>query len=106
MHPYEASYNEDAADANVLLAKLWERHGDLPHALRAARRGSGQLMRRPNYLTSFLREEGHLAAATGDRAGAIRAYQRYLMLRYDPEPSVQPVVDQVRRDLAALLAGR
>jgi hypothetical protein len=106
MDPYEASYNEDAADANVLLAKLWEQHGDLARALRAARRGSGQLMRRPNYLTSFLREEGRLAALTGDRAGAIRAYQRYLMLRYDPEPSVRPEVDRVRSDLAALVAGR
>jgi DNA-binding SARP family transcriptional activator len=105
MDPYEASYNEDAADANVLLAKLWERHGDLARALRAARR-SGQWMRRPNYLTSFLLEEGRLAALTGDRAGAIHAYQRYLMLRYNPEPSVQPEVDQVRRDLGALLAGR
>ncbi len=106
MYPYELSYNEDAADANVLLAKLWERHGDLARALRAARRGSGQLMGRPNYLSSFLREEGRLAARTGDRAGAIRAYQRYLMLRDDPEPSVRPEVDRVRSDLAALLAGR
>jgi hypothetical protein len=106
MDPYEASYNEDTADANALLATLWERHGDLARALRAARRGSGQLMRRPNYLTSFLREEGRLAALTGDRAGAIRAYQRYLMLRYDPEPSVRPEVDRVRSDLAALVAGR
>ncbi len=106
MFPYEASYNEDAADANVLLAKLWERHGDLAGALRAARRGPGQLMGRPNYLTTFLREEGRLAALTGDKAGAIRAYQRYLMLRYDPEPSVRPEVDRVRSHLAALLAGR
>jgi hypothetical protein len=33
------------------------------------------------YLSTFLREEGRLAALTGDTAGAIRAYQHYLALR-------------------------
>ena len=56
----------------------------------------------PPFLSSFLREEGRLAALTGDRAGAIRAYRHYLMFRYDPEPSVRPEVDRVRRELAAM----
>jgi hypothetical protein len=105
MDPREASFHEDAADSNLLLAKLWEQHGDIPRALRAARRRCGQMMRRPSYLSSFLREEGRLAALSGDTSGAIHAYRRYLMLRNDPEPSVQPEVDHVRRELATLLQG-
>ncbi len=106
MDAHEASYHEDVADANVLLARLWERHGDLSRALRAARRRSGGMMRRPNFQTTFLREEGRLAALTGDTAGAIRAYGNYLVFRYDPEPSVRPEVERVRRELAALLRQR
>ena len=106
MDAHEASYHEDVADANVLLARLWERHGDLSRALRAARRRSGGMMRRPNFQTTFLREEGRLAALTGDTAGAIRAYGNYLVFRYDPEPSVRPEVERVKRELAALLRQR
>lgn len=106
MDAHEASYHEDVADANVLLARLWERHGDLSRALRAARRRSGGMMRRPNFQTTFLREEGRLAALTGDTAGAIRAYGNYLVFRYDPEPSVRPEVERVKRELAALLRRR
>jgi DNA-binding SARP family transcriptional activator len=103
MDAREASFHEDAADANFLLAMLWEQRGDIPRALRAARRRCGQMMRRPSYLSSFLREEGRLAALVRDTSGAIRAYRQYLVLHYDPEPSVQPEVDHVRRELAALL---
>ena len=34
---------------------------------------------------------------------AIRAYQHYLALRDDPEPSVRPEVDAVRVELATLV---
>jgi DNA-binding SARP family transcriptional activator len=105
MDAREASFHEDAADANFLLAMLWEAHGDIPRALRAARRRCGEMMRRPSYLSSFLREEGRLAALVRDTTGAIRAYRQYLVLHYDPEPSVQPEVDHVRRELATLLGG-
>lgn len=47
--------------------------------------------------------EGRLAALTGDRAGATRAYQHYLALRSDPEPVLRPEVEQVRAELARLL---
>ena len=39
----------------------------------------------PHYV-KYLREEGRLAALTGDRQGAIRAYRHYLALRGDAEP--------------------
>lgn len=54
------------------------------------------------YLASHLREEGRLAALTGDRDGAIRAYDHYLALRSDPEPALRPVVEAVRAERVKL----
>lgn len=90
-------------DANLLLARLWEREGDLPRALSATRRRTGSYGNSPLYMSSFLREDGRLAALTGDTAGAVRAYRHYLVLRANPEPAVRPAVEGVRRELAALL---
>lgn len=88
---------------DFLAAELWDEVGDHPRALAAIRRrnvhyadGSGE--------ADCLREEGRLAALTGDRDGAIAAYRRYLALRSDPEPSVRPEVERVRRALAALVS--
>jgi hypothetical protein len=55
-------------------------------------------------LPASLRLEGSLAAEMGDTAGAIRAYQHYLALRYDPDPQLQPEADEVRAELGRLLA--
>lgn len=89
-------------EANLLLARLWEAQGDLPRALDAARRRATLLLAAPVLMTTYVREEGRLAAMTGDTAGAIRAYRHYLGLRYDPEPSLQPEVERVRGELARL----
>jgi hypothetical protein len=98
---------EDAdQDANLVLARLWEAQGDLPRARAANRRRAGVYADWPPFLSTFLREEGRLAAIAGDTAGAVRAYRHYLMFRYDPEPSVQLEVERVRRDLATLLRQR
>ena len=78
--------------------------GDWPRAEAAARRRYKGI--NPRFLSSYLREEGRAAAAVGHREAAIRAYQHYLALRYDPEPSVKPEVEQVRADLADLLGER
>jgi serine/threonine-protein kinase len=86
--------------ANLTVAELRERQGDLPRALAAARRRVSQYdLGEPRVLvglSTFLREEGRLAALTGDTAGARRAYDHYLSLRDDPEPSVLPEVERVR----------
>jgi hypothetical protein len=58
------------------------------------------------FMSTFLREEGRLAALAGEREAAIGAYQQYLALRPDPEPSVKPEVEQVRGDLADLIDER
>jgi hypothetical protein len=89
--------------ANLQLARLQESRGNLTGALRALRRRayfSWDL----TFFSTALREEGRIATLAGDRAGAIRAYQHYLALRSDPEPSQKPEVEQVRSELAALLA--
>jgi hypothetical protein len=57
----------------------------------------------PWYLSTFLREEGRLAALTGDTADAVRAYRHYLALRPHPEPEVTPEVAAVRAQLGELV---
>jgi serine/threonine protein kinase/tetratricopeptide (TPR) repeat protein len=86
---------------NLIAAHLWERSGDLHRALAAVRRRV-RLVGGPELQATYLREEGRLAAATGDYEGAARAYRRYLTLRDDPEPSLQPQVAKVRSELARI----
>ena len=90
--------------SNLLVTRLWAEQGDWPRAEAAARRRYKGL--NPRFLSTHLREEGRAAASAGHREAAIRAYQHYLALRYDPEPSVKPEVEQVRADLADLIGER
>ena len=87
---------------NLVVARLKEAQGDRNGALAAIRRRF-YLWAEPFFLTTYLREEGRLAALTGDREGAIRAYQHYLALRSDPEPTLRSQVEQVHAELAQLL---
>ena len=94
------------AAANLTAARLWEKQRNPERALAATRRrlyitDSGE----PRVLvahSTFLREEGRLAALTGDLAGAIKAYRRYLALRANAEPSLADEVARVQAELAAL----
>jgi tetratricopeptide (TPR) repeat protein len=88
---------------NLIAARLHARSGDLPRALAAVRRRARWSTLPADYLASYAREEGRLAAALGDRSGAIRAYRHYLALRSMPEPPIAPQVAQVRGELAKLL---
>jgi len=94
------------AAANLTAARLWEQLGDLDRALTATRRRlyitDLKEQRVLVALSTFLREEGRLAAKTGDRAGAIRAYTKYLALRADPEPALAPQVARVKAALDSL----
>ena len=81
-------------------ARLHERAGDDARALRALR--AGRWLFPPQYLSTYLREEGELAARTGDSRAAIRAYRHYLLLRSNPEPELRREVDRVRAELARL----
>jgi tetratricopeptide (TPR) repeat protein len=90
--------------SDLVVARIAEEQGDLALALRALRRrGAGFMSGFQFYLTTFLHEEGRLAALTGDTVGAIRAYQHYLALRPNPEPEVKPEVERVREELARLV---
>jgi hypothetical protein len=82
-------------------ARLHEQRGEPEAALRALRRRTFDLFWSTEYVR-YHREEGRLAALTGDRAGAIAAYNRYLRLRFDPEPRLRPQRDSVLAELAAL----
>jgi hypothetical protein len=88
---------------NPLIARLYARIGVTDRALAAIRRRSqvGTYLY-PVGLAETSRLEGLWAAGTGDRAGAVRAYRRYLMLRTDPEPSKIGQRDSVRAELASL----
>jgi serine/threonine-protein kinase len=87
--------------ANLEVARLRERRGDLRGALAAVRRRA-YAYHLTDYLAAHVREEGRLSALTGDRAGAIKAYRHYLALRSDPEPALLPAIEAVRAELAKL----
>jgi eukaryotic-like serine/threonine-protein kinase len=92
-----------SAPLNLILARLWEAEGDLPRALRAVRRSEYDDPTGPAYLGTRLRTEGRIAALAGDRGAAVRAYTHYLKLVNRPEPRVQPLVADVRKELARLV---
>lgn len=52
---------------------------------------------------SLSRVDSLMRVGPGDRAVAIRAYNRYLDLRPHPEPEVEPRVDEVKTELARLM---
>ncbi len=84
---------------NLILARIFESQGLLDRALAAVRRRS--LFGGPEIGTMF-REEGRLAALTGDTAGAIWAYDLYLRPRDQAEPAVRVLDDVIRAELARL----
>jgi len=92
-----------AALGNLVAARLHEARGERGAALAAIRRRMWGML--CPFFVVYHREEGRLAALTGDTVGAIRAYRRYLALRGDAEPRLQPRVREVRSALAALERG-
>jgi hypothetical protein len=88
--------------AGIVAARALEAAGELPRALEAARRRTMWNNVSSPYLAAQLREEGRLAALTGDREGAIRAYRHYLALRDEAESVVAPHVAAVRGELRRL----
>jgi serine/threonine protein kinase/tetratricopeptide (TPR) repeat protein len=88
---------------NLAVARLLEANGNVADALAAVRRRRFDLV--PVFLTTYLREEGRLAALAGDTAGAIAAYRHFLTLQAHPEPALAPRVEQVRAELVRLTQG-
>ena len=85
----------------LVLARLLEASGDHAGALSAIRRRPYFIGWQP-FLATSLRQEGRLAEIVGDRDGARRAYEHYLVLRHTPDPTLRPAVDSVRAELARL----
>jgi serine/threonine-protein kinase len=91
-----------ATVANLVAARLLEKLGDLRGALAAIRRRSDAWAQNNPYLATQLREQGRIAALSGEREEAIRAYKHFVALRADAEPALQPQVEAVRRELKQL----
>lgn len=91
-----------ATVANLVAARLLEKLGDLRGALAAIRRRSDAWAQNNPYLATQLREQGRIAALSGEREEAIRAYKHFVALRSDAEPALQPQVQAVRRELKQL----
>jgi hypothetical protein len=70
-------------------------------ALAAIRRRRFDLV--PVFLSTYLREEGRLAALAGDTIGAIAAYRHFLILQSHPEPARVARLEQIRSDLGRLM---
>src|SRR5688500_4922334 len=91
---YGGTHVGRAAMHNLVAARLYEKLGDLPRALAAARRRIEWNSTQIPYLATQLREEGRLAALAGEVEEAIESYRQYLALRYDVEPQLRPQVEQ------------
>ncbi len=86
----------------LLLARCLEWRGDAAAALRALRRRPYRAWTGLPFLAQSFKEEGRLALAAGDTAGARVAWRRYLELRADPDPALVPERDRIRRLLEDL----
>jgi len=101
--PAGTELTEDGGDptlqgAELLLARALEHHGLVEEASRAAWRGEDKAV-----WGAGLRDQGRMAALAGNREEAIRVYEYYLSLRWDPEPALVPQRDSVKAELAALV---
>jgi eukaryotic-like serine/threonine-protein kinase len=93
--------------SSLFLGRAWAELGRFDRALLAIRRRHNALGTPVNIgLAEALRLEGKIAEKAGDRPGAILAYERYLLLRRDPEPVMKPQRDSVVAELAAIMRQR
>jgi hypothetical protein len=89
---------------NLAVAHLLEAHGNVAEALAAVRRRRFDLV--PVFLSTYLREEGRLAALAGDTTGAIVAYRHFLILQAHPEPARIARLEEIKSDLGRLMQAR
>jgi hypothetical protein len=60
----------------------------------------------PIWLSRVYHRVAELAEARGDRATAVDMYQKYITMRRNADPELQPQVRDAKRRLAALQADR
>ena len=88
---------------NLRLTSLYERLGRDGDAMRMVRRRGQRAQERVLALAVARLAEARIAARLGRREEAIKAYDHYLWLRYDPEPDLAAEAAQVREELAELV---
>ncbi|MFL5521985.1 MAG: hypothetical protein ACJ8B6_13670, partial [Gemmatimonadales bacterium] len=88
---------------NLIAAAAWQRLGRPVEALAAVRRRAYGGLWPTRFLADALREEGALALATADTAGALKAWRHYLALRTTVDTALAPERDRIRTAIAALL---
>lgn len=94
--------DERLADiGNVVTSQLYERAGNRVSALRAMRR-SGYSTTAFSLGETMMREEARLTGLVGERAQAIKLYQKYLAIHSQAEAGLKAEDDAARRDLARL----
>ena len=88
---------------NLVASRLWERAGNVQRAHEAAQRWAITTGPQAGAVyATYLREQGRLGAAVGNREAAITAYRRYLRLRARHEPALDRDVAIVRSELEKL----
>jgi hypothetical protein len=93
------------AQQTITAARLWEKLGEPAQALSMAGRYAVWSTEAMPYLGLQIREQGRIAARVGDRKRASRAYDHYLRMHENAEPSLKPQIDSVTRELAQVRAG-
>jgi hypothetical protein len=92
--------------APFVIARMRESQGDMEAALSWLRRRPSAGSTQHFMLSTYLREEGRLAALTGNSRDAARALAHYLDLRAQSESAISDDVAGVRRALTELTADR
>ena len=87
---------------NLLIARLFERQGRLHQARAAAARRGIYYLPFNDYIAAYTRDEGRLALAIGDTAGAVRAWRVFVGLQEAAEPEQQQERARVMQTLARL----
>ena len=101
---FVADREVEASDLSMVLAIAFEEHGEYERALGALMRQLIGLGYRYPFLSARYRREGRLALAVGDTTRAIDAFERYMRFRDAPEPALQAETDEIRAQLAVLVA--
>jgi tetratricopeptide (TPR) repeat protein len=94
MHWAFTSTADAAPFEGPVVARAWERRGNVQRALAAVRHNINPV--------AGLRDEGRLAAMAGDTTGALFAYRWWLRRTTYAEPVLQPARDSVRAEVARL----
>jgi tetratricopeptide (TPR) repeat protein len=88
-----------AQESPIIMARLWEALGEPNRALAAIGRRHSRYY---HFAPPVLEQHARLAEEAGEHDVAVRYYQHYLRLMSDPEPALQPRVNDVHARLSAL----